>query len=180
MAEAKQSSIVGAVTALALLTLLCGGGGAAFGYLVFSPALESSEKASTEIVAEPARGKHAKAHPKPHAKGDAPAAGCTPPQGVGRQKVVALPPIVTNLKAPASRWIRLEAALVIKGEETEFGDVLRHEVAQDLMGRLRQLKLSEIEGAEGMLQLRSDLGELIRIRTGDKVADLIVNGLIVE
>jgi len=92
----------------------------------------------------------------------------------------ALPPIVTNLAAPATTWVRLEASLVMEGEQTAEANVLAAQISEDLVAFLRTVRLVQIEGASGFQHLREDLNDRIRVRSGGKVRDLVVQSFIVE
>ena len=91
----------------------------------------------------------------------------------------ALPAIVTNLASPERTWIRLEASIVLE-EQTAEAKALTAAVTEDLTGFLRTLSLPLIEGASGLLHLREDLNDRVRIRSAGKARDLIVHTLIVE
>lgn len=163
-AKKKKGSTLEIVLALVILTIIGGGGGAVFAHL----SLDSGKKPAKKEAAKKA-GKGAK-----KAKSAAKKPAKLEPM------IIPLPPIVANLESPESRWVRFEASLLVVADDEPINQEIRHRVAQDLMARIRQFKLSEIEGAEGLLNLRSDLTELARIRTKGKALDLIINGLIVE
>jgi flagellar FliL protein len=91
-----------------------------------------------------------------------------------------LPPIVTNLANPDRAWIRLEASLVMEGDQTAEVNVLAGQVADDLLAFLRTVSLSQVEGASGFQHLRDDLNERVRIRSSGKVRDLVVQTLLIE
>lgn len=164
-AKKKKGSSMELIIGLLILTIIGGGGGAVFAHLLQSKA----DKPAKEVAAK-AENKTAKEDEKAEAEKPL----------VAEPVLVALPPIVANLEAPESRWVRFEASLLVAADDKPVTQELKHRVAQDLMGRIRQFKLSEIEGAEGLLNLRADLTELARIRTNGKARDLIINGLIVE
>jgi flagellar protein FliL len=92
----------------------------------------------------------------------------------------ALPPIVTNLANPSHTWVRLEASIVI--DRTADGDTnaLLAGVAEDFVAFLRTVSLQQIEGPSGFQNLREDLGDRLRVRTGGKARDLVIQGFIVE
>jgi flagellar FliL protein len=91
----------------------------------------------------------------------------------------ALSPIVTNLASPERTWIRLEASIVIDDDGADAKG-LAAAVTEDTMAYLRTLSLPLIEGASGLLHLRADLNDRVRIRSGGKVRDLIIHTMIVE
>jgi flagellar FliL protein len=91
----------------------------------------------------------------------------------------ALSPIVTNLASPERTWIRLEASIVIDAEAVD-AKALAAAITEDTVAYLRTLSLPLIEGASGILHLREDLNDRVRVRSGGKVRDMIVHTLIVE
>jgi flagellar protein FliL len=88
-----------------------------------------------------------------------------------------LPPVVTNLAAPERTWVRLEAAIVTEGEQS---DVMAAQITEDIVAYLRTVALQHIQGASGFQYLREDLSERMRVRSGGKVRDLVIQSLIVE
>jgi flagellar FliL protein len=92
----------------------------------------------------------------------------------------SLPPIVTNLASPGRTWIRLEAVLVVEGEQTPDGNVLVAQVAEDVIAYLRTVALAQIQGASGFQHLREDLNDRVRVRSGGKVRDLVIQSMIIE
>lgn len=113
----------------------------------------------------------------------APAASAGPvlkdryPNGVGLRP---LTPIVTNLAHPDKTWIRLEALLVMEGEQTPEAGTLSAQIAEDIVAFLRTVSLAQIQGASGFQHLREDLNDRVRVRSGGKVRDLVVQSLIIE
>ena len=96
----------------------------------------------------------------------------------------ALKPIVTNLAAPPGIWVRLEAAIVLDGAESQAKspDVerLAADIAADTMAYLRTLSLRQIEGADGLRHLREDLRERAAIRSGGRVSEIIIETLVAQ
>jgi flagellar FliL protein len=91
-----------------------------------------------------------------------------------------MPPIVTNLGAPRDTWIRLEASIVFDAKELPHPDVMAGEIAGDELAYLRTVSLSQIEGPIGLQNIRQDLNERASIRSGGKVAELIIRTLVVQ
>jgi flagellar FliL protein len=91
-----------------------------------------------------------------------------------------LPPIVTNLASPERTWIRLEASLVVDGDQTAEANVLVAQIAEDIVAFLRTVALVQIQGASGFQHLREDLNDRVRVRSGGKVRDLVIQSMIVE
>jgi flagellar FliL protein len=88
-----------------------------------------------------------------------------------------LPPVTTNLAAPERTWVRLEAAIVTEGDQS---DLMVAQIADDIVAYLRTVTLQHIQGASGFQYLREDLVERMRVRSGGKVRDLVIHSLIVE
>ncbi len=91
-----------------------------------------------------------------------------------------LKPIITNLASPAGAWVRLEAALVFKSERVAHTDVLTGEVANDFALYLRALTARELEGVEGLRQLRDELVDRAALRTNDGVLDVMIETLVIQ
>ena len=96
--------------------------------------------------------------------------------------VLKIHPVTTNLRHPFRSWVRLEGALVIKGEEMEEKamEELSAMVQQDVMTYLRTLSLKDLEGASNLTFLRDDLTERARLRSNGQVAEFIILSLVVE
>jgi flagellar FliL protein len=90
-----------------------------------------------------------------------------------------LAPMVTNVASPERTWIRLEASIVLDGENVDAKG-LAAAISEDTIAYLRTLSLPLIEGSSGLLHFREDLNDRVRIRSGGKVRDLIIHTLIVE
>jgi len=91
-----------------------------------------------------------------------------------------LPPIVTNLASPGRTWIRLEASLVVDGDQTAEANVLMAQIAEDIIAFLRTVTLVQIQGASGFQHLREDLSDRVRVRSGGKIRDLVIQSMIIE
>ena len=89
-----------------------------------------------------------------------------------------LPSIVTNLAAPGSAWVRLEASVMMEGDGAE--EALLAKVAEDFVAFLRTVSLTQIESGSGFQHLREDLSERARIRTNGRGRDLLIQAFIVE
>jgi flagellar FliL protein len=95
-------------------------------------------------------------------------------------KLKELAPIVTNLAAPETSWVRLQAALVYDGEAAALPDILVSEVTADIVAFLRTMSLESIEGADGLRRLHEDLSERAMIRSEGKIRELIIQALVVQ
>jgi flagellar FliL protein len=103
-------------------------------------------------------------------------------QTVPSTAVRSLSPIVTNLGSPERTWIRLEAMLVTDVEPAPDPNsgALDAQITEDIVAYLRTLALAQIQGASGFQHLREDLKERVRVRSGGRVRDILVQSLIVE
>lgn len=94
--------------------------------------------------------------------------------------VVALPPIVGPLRAPAQIWVRFEAAVVLEPLDSTEAKTLVAEIADDTLVYFSALSLPEIEGAAGLKAVREDLFERARLRGPGKVRDLLIQTLVTQ
>jgi flagellar FliL protein len=97
----------------------------------------------------------------------------------GNVNLRSLAPIVTNLAHPDKTWIRIEALLVMD-EQTPDAGTLSAQIVEDIVAFLRTVSLSQIQGASGFQHLREDLNDRVRVRSGGKVRDLVVQSMIIE
>jgi flagellar FliL protein len=156
-AAAAGPSVLSLVLAMVVLTVLSLGAGGLFGLQVL-----------------PGIGKR-----PPAAKAEAPAGEKRKGRFSEKASLHALSPIITNLASPERTWIRIEASIVIDGEDVDT-KALTAAITEDTVAYLRTLSLPLIEGASGLLHLREDLNDRARVRSGGKVRDLIIHTLIVE
>lgn len=101
-------------------------------------------------------------------------------QHMSAANVTVLPPIVTNLSGKPPVWIRLESSLVFHDEAPDDADALAATIAKDIVAYLRTVEVKQIEGAIGFQHLSEDLNDRVRVRTGGRAGELIIQGLIVE
>lgn len=147
-----RSFVLGALA----LTLLAGAGGGGLGLLLAN---------ETPAVAT------AEAMPEGEKAAEAPA--------TGKRNLVALQPVVTNIAAPATTLLRVEASIVVDPAKVEDEALLAAEISSDTLAFLRSLELAQIEGARGLLHLREDLKERARLRS-PAVDDYIIQSLIAQ
>ena len=99
----------------------------------------------------------------------------------GGASLKPLAPIVTNLASPERTWIRLEALDRHRtASRPRTTSALSAQIAEDIVAFLRTVSLAQIEGASGFQHLREDLNDRVRVRSGGKVRDLVVQSLVVE
>ena len=91
-----------------------------------------------------------------------------------------LPPIVTNLAAPAEAMIRLQASIVFESKALPHPEIIAAEITEDIVSYLRTVSVPQIEGASGLQHLRDDLNERASIRSDKKVREVIIQSLVVQ
>ncbi|MFN3670816.1 MAG: flagellar basal body-associated FliL family protein, partial [Bosea sp. (in: a-proteobacteria)] len=102
------------------------------------------------------------------------------PQFTGTLALRKLAPIVTNLAAPPDRWIRLEVALLLDQNLAASADPLIGAVTEDILAFLRSVTAQQLEGAEGLRNLREDLSERVALRSKGAVRDIVIETLVVQ
>lgn len=94
-------------------------------------------------------------------------------------KILQLPTIVTNLAGQTGGWVRLEASVLI-GDEKAVAPGIAAQFAEDVTALLRTLSLSQISGAAGFQHLREDLVDRLRLRSGGRVREFIIQSMVIE
>jgi len=94
-------------------------------------------------------------------------------------ELVPLMPIVTNLLAPETAWIRMEISLLVK-EGQVIEPEQQAEISNDFIALLRQMTLAQVKGPTGLMNLREDLLERARIRSEGRVSALLISNLVIE
>jgi flagellar FliL protein len=148
-------SLLSLILAMTVLTGLSLGAGGLFGLQVLSTVGKQAPPAKTEAI-EGRKGRFS-----------------------DKATLLPLAPIVTNVASPERTWIRLEASIVLDGEDVDTKG-LAAAITEDTVAYLRTLSLPLIEGSSGLLHFREDLNDRVRIRSGGKVRDLIIHTMIVE
>lgn len=174
----KTSSEI--IIALAVSTLIGLGGGASLGFL-----LGVEAPSSTAVADKPAEAHAAPkvASEKPSKSQGAHAAVESPSvEAAGRPKMglKELPPIVTNLAAPETGWVRLQAAIVYDPQAVPQPDILVSQVTADVVAFLRTLSLASIQGGDGLRRLHEDLTERASIRSEGRIREFIIQALVVQ
>lgn len=156
-APGQGSSALAFTIAMVAITLFAGLGGASFGLMVLPIAHEESKGKSQVEALEPGK-----------------------PRFSEGALIKTLAPIVTNLAGSSRTWIRLESSIIIEASDAGDGTVLASQVGDDIIAFLRTVSAKEIEGASGYQHLREDLNDRVRVRSGGKVRELIIQALILE
>ena len=154
-----KSGKMGTIIGLVLATAIAGGAGAGLGSMLAA----NIEAAVTEKVKEIPE--------KPPAP---------PVKYAGDLVVRDLKPIIANLAAPSTTWIRLEAAIIFTNGAVENPDVAASEIEQDLLAYARTLTLEQLMGASAFEHLRDDLNERVAIRTEGAVKELVLKTMVMQ
>ncbi|MGH6860265.1 MAG: flagellar basal body-associated FliL family protein [Phyllobacterium sp.] len=153
-APAKAPSMVALLAVVAVLTLIAAGGGWFLGGQL--------GLAATDEAASSARGEAGKL-----------------PERMPAGNVMALKPILTNVKIPQDVWIRLEAGVVLRPGEG-LSDELAATISGDFMAFLRTVNLMQLRGPAGLEYLRMDLQERARMRSEGKIEKVYIWALVME
>ncbi|MBO0903634.1 flagellar basal body-associated FliL family protein [Jiella sonneratiae] len=163
----KKGGMMSTIVAVTVVTLVAAGAGAGLGSMLGSgaPAPEAPKPAEPEAAAE--------GHGEP--KSDIAAAQEQPTP----LSLIELKPVLTNIYAPDNTWLRIEASLVVKQDESVKGEVLAAEVEADTLAFLRSVQLAQVEGSRGLLHLRDDLRERAKLRSPN-VVDYLIRTMVAE
>jgi flagellar FliL protein len=162
------------IAALAVLTLIAGGGGWLIGGML-APKPLSTEEAR---IVEEAKAAIAlkKAGQKPEGEAGKKDEGL-PKIATEANGVVQLDAITTNLAYPTENWIRLEVALLFKGAP----DVaMSEQIHQDIAAYLRTVSLQQIQGPRGFQYLKDDIEERVDLRSEGRVTNVIFRTFVIQ
>ena len=151
-AKKKGGGLMGVVAPVLVLTLIAGGGGFVVGKQIVAKA-----KAAVEPATKAA---------------EAPAAATT--------AVRELPPVVANLTAPEGSWVRLQVAIVYNKADAPQMDMMSSKIADDTLGYLRTLSLTQLQGASGLQHLREDLSERAAVRSEGHVTEVMIEMMVIQ
>ncbi|WP_184356096.1 flagellar basal body-associated FliL family protein [Rhizobium sp. BK602] len=154
--KGKGSPLVMTIAGLLVLTVLGGGGGWFLGTVV-APRI----KAATAAVQASAK----------TGEGEKQAPAAVEPN------MVPLEPIIANLGYPSQNWIRLEIALVFKGQPDAQ---LAGAIHQDILAYIRTVSLQQIEGPRGLQYLRDDIQERVDLRSEGRVSKVMFRTFVIE
>lgn len=162
----KKSPLVLTIAAIAILTVLGGGGGWLVGTMIV-PKIKAVESAKQADAAKAADA---------HGTGKA-GEEVLPRISTEANGVVQLEPITTNLAYPSENWIRLEVALLFKGAP----DVtLSEAIHQDILAYLRTVSLQQVEGPRGFQYLKDDIQERVDLRSEGRVSKVMFRTFVIE
>lgn len=177
----------GIVVPLIILTLLAGGAGFGFGSFILAESMKgkpkaAADKGATEKKSAPKKkaghgGKKSKYAKKKSGHADEAEHAPTEKKVL---RLVAIPAIITNLKEPEGSWIRIESKAVASAGSIDNEAALTQRLSQDILMYLRTLRVGDIDSSNGLLQVRTDLNDIARIRSKGKLDEIVIQGLIVE
>ena len=93
--------------------------------------------------------------------------------------IIKLPPIKTNIAQPASKRLRLEAALVLD-KPTKLKDELAAEISSDFLFFLHSCTFDQLSGPSALFYLRSVLLDIAKIRSKGLVKAILISSLVLE
>ncbi|NRP71676.1 hypothetical protein ILFOPFJJ_02564 [Ensifer psoraleae] len=157
--SSRSVSKVMTIAALAVLTVVAGGGGWLVGQLLAPPPATEKIEAAAEIA--------------PNATG----AEGIPKIATEANGVVQLDPITTNLAYPSENWVRLEVALQFNGIPDV---VLAEQIHQDIAAYLKTVSLQQIQGPRGFQYLRDDIQERVDLRSDGRVTKVMFRTFVIQ
>ena len=164
--KGPKPSAMSVVIPVLLLTLIAGGGGFAV---------------ATMVGANPASAPQAEVAASDGAHAPTPAEGAAgDEQGAKTGIIRQLAPIITNLASPKDVWMRIEVSIVIKPEAKAEQDLIAVKSSDQILALLRTIDLAQIEGPSGFLHFREDINDLVRESSEHKVAQVLINSMVVE
>lgn len=165
-----------AIIILLVLTFIGAGGGVGLGmYLSGSPPSQAVP-AGKGLAAE-----SAKPHDNESAKhGEELHAESPPASAAADLQIKELPPIVTNLAAPVTSLVRLQASVVYDAKALPHPEIFVAEFTGDALGFLKTLSMSWLEGAEGLRRLGEELNDRAAIRSHGNVRELVIQSMVVQ
>ena len=167
----KPGGMIQTVAAVVILTAAAGVGGAADGRCARRPGGKpaAAAPAASDAAKQDAAGE------------DKPAAGTIGAAENGKTplRLIPLKPVLTNIYAPPSTWLRVEASLVVRDDGSANPEMLAAEVESDTLAFLRSVQLAQVEGTRGLLHLRDDLRERAKLRS-PAVVDYLIQTMVAE
>jgi len=161
----KGEGIVGLIAALAVVSTVAVGAGWYVGSNLMGG--KQAKMATAEAAADMKIDDQTAAKDDEH--GDEPASD-----------VVKLNPIVTNLSNYDDTWLRLELALIFQPGQGFASEAENLRVQSDLANFIQTVKLPQISGPSGLLHLREDLTDRVRIATKGRVKEILILSMVAE
>lgn len=170
--EASKLSPIMLVIAVLLLTLIGAGAGIAVGSVL----------GITTAPAKPLPTVNSEVNSKNNETSGSASEETPQPEAEGQIETISvpLPPVLTNLAEPSNAWVRVEGTLLIAKETTESKELLAEKAGDNILAFLRTVKLSQIEGPSGFLNLRQDLNDTVATLSAGQVREILIRSLVVE
>nr|WP_210269913.1 flagellar basal body-associated FliL family protein [Hyphomicrobium methylovorum] len=92
---------------------------------------------------------------------------------------IAIPSILVDLKGEPKTRVRLDVSIVAVHGTSGSGP-LKGEVREDVIGYLKGLNVSDIQGVRGFQNLREQLDDRAKIRGRGAILGLLIGGLVIE
>lgn len=93
---------------------------------------------------------------------------------------IRLAPIIANLSLPEGMWVRVDVVLIAPHQFHKEVDSTSVKITQDFLVYLQTLSISDLEGVHSLAFLRQELIERARIRSENKVKDVLVTTMVVQ
>lgn len=94
--------------------------------------------------------------------------------------ILPLPPILTNLAEPKETWIRFEGSLLINKDTSDPAPILVEHAGEQILTFLRTVKLNQIAGPGGFLNLREDLNDVVSAASSGQVKEVLIHTMVME
>ena len=94
--------------------------------------------------------------------------------------IVALKPIIVNLAGVEKAFVRVQGSVVFRKDAMEQSQILTSQIESDIAAYLRTLKVSDLEGATGLQNLREDLDQRARVRAEGNVREFILETMVIQ
>jgi flagellar protein FliL len=94
--------------------------------------------------------------------------------------ILPLPPILTNLAEPKETWIRFEGSLLINKDTQDPTPILVEHAGEQILTFLRTVKLNQIAGPGGFLNLREDLNDTVAAASNGQVKEVLIHTMVME
>ncbi|WP_192812535.1 flagellar basal body-associated FliL family protein [Bartonella bovis] len=94
-------------------------------------------------------------------------------------RMIILPPILTNIMVSEETWIRMEVALVVKSSENISPDMAA-DISNDFLSFLHQMTIEQVKGPSGLMNLRADLFDSAKIRSNNKISNILISSVVIE
>lgn len=94
--------------------------------------------------------------------------------------ILQLPPLLTNLAEPKETWVRFEGALLLKKETDDPSAILVEHAGEQILTFLRSVKLAQLAGPSGFLNLRDDLNDTVSAGSHGQVKEVLIHTMVLE